>query len=244
MPSQSQDGFGQPRSIAAREDDYRKRRLNRIISPERNDAFALGDQTPANNVRTYADVMRDQALQRERDNTLKNIADKRKAEEEEKEALADRDRPTKASIGAPPPPRPAALAPEPVGKKRNRWDQSGGDDAKKPRTDWEAAEATPAVSRWDATPGRTDATPAVSGSRWDATPTPGRLGGETPGPRKNRWDETPTPGPVSAPGVTMSSKSLQDILLVSADLKPGSCLWSFANVQRMPMSKLALHPDG
>lgn len=68
-------------------------------------------------------------------------------------------------------------------------------------SDWDAVEATPSVSRWDATPGpATDATPGRwdqtpgAGSRWDATP--GRADGATPG-RRNRWDETPTPGRVS-----------------------------------------------
>ncbi len=67
-------------------------------------------------------------------------------------------------------------------------------------SDWDAVEATPSVSRWDATPGpateatpgRWDATPGA-GSRWDATP--GRSDGATPS-RRNRWDETPTPGRV------------------------------------------------
>ena len=69
-------------------------------------------------------------------------------------------------------------------------------------SDWDAVEATPSVSQWDATPGRPadatpgrwDATPTPAGSRWDATP--GRADGATPA-RKNRWDETPTPGRVS-----------------------------------------------
>jgi len=68
-------------------------------------------------------------------------------------------------------------------------------------SDWDAVEATPSVSQWDATPGRPadatpgrwDATPTPAGSRWDATP--GRGDGATPA-RKNRWDETPTPGRV------------------------------------------------
>jgi len=54
-----------------REDDYRKRRLNRQLSPSRNDAFAMGDRTPANDVRTYGEVLRDAQLQRETDNTLR-----------------------------------------------------------------------------------------------------------------------------------------------------------------------------
>lgn len=80
---------------------------------------------------------------------------------------------------------------------------------KKARTsEWDTTEATPAVNRWDATPGRADefgATPGRGGatpgltpghSRWDATPTPGRAGTEAT-PRRNRWDDaTPTPGRV------------------------------------------------
>lgn len=72
-------------------------------------------------------------------------------------------------------------------------------------SDWDAVEATPSVSRWDATPGRAaDATPGGAtpggatpgatpgaGGRWDATPGRGDSG-STPA-RRNRWDETPTP---------------------------------------------------
>ncbi|KAK9834053.1 hypothetical protein WJX81_006031 [Elliptochloris bilobata] len=219
----SGEGFQRPGGkIIDREDDYRRRRLNRIISPTRNDAFAMGDKTPDASVRTFADVMREQQLARERDNTLKNIADKRR--EEEEEAAMDRDKPTKASgLAAPAPPAPVApvvqpAAEAPSSKRRNRWDQSGGGDAKKARTSWEEPEATPALGRWEATPGRLDETGATPGradatpggaSRWDATPTPGRLGSEAT-PRRNRWDDaTPTPGradgaatPGWAPGET------------------------------------------
>ncbi len=41
-----------------------------MISPARNDAFAMGDQTPDARVSTYADRMREAQLARERDNTL------------------------------------------------------------------------------------------------------------------------------------------------------------------------------
>ncbi len=79
---------------------------------------------------------------------------------------------------------------------------------KRSKSEWDTAGETPAVSRWDATPGRAeegatpgrwDQTPGGAGgsSRWDATPTPGRDAME-PTPRKNRWDETPTPGRVSS----------------------------------------------
>ncbi|KAF2320483.1 hypothetical protein GH714_027651 [Hevea brasiliensis] len=39
-------GFKKPSKIIDREDDYRRRRLNRVISPDRHDAFAAGEKTP------------------------------------------------------------------------------------------------------------------------------------------------------------------------------------------------------
>lgn len=90
----------------------------------------MGDKTPDSSVRTYADVMRDQQLAKERDNTMQNIADKLRKEEEERELDA---RPTKASgvqLPPPPPAQPAAAAKSAAGeKRRNRWDQSNGVDA-------------------------------------------------------------------------------------------------------------------
>jgi hypothetical protein len=65
--------LNQGRRIADREDEYRKRRLARMISPARNDAFAMGDQTPDARVSTYADRMREAQLARERDNTLQVV---------------------------------------------------------------------------------------------------------------------------------------------------------------------------
>ena len=181
--SWEQLGFQAPRPIADREDDYRKRRLNRVISPERNDAFAMGDKTPDARVRTYADVMKEETLKRDKEETLRLIA-KKKQEEAEKKAAEESTAPTKAQLAA------AATDLDAAGaKRRNRWDQSGGGDAKKPKTsesDWDAPDgaAGAGASRWDA------ATPARAGV--DATP--------TPGPRRNRWDETPTPGRLAADG--------------------------------------------
>ncbi|MEW5308440.1 MAG: hypothetical protein WDW38_000402 [Sanguina aurantia] len=201
-------GMQQPKTIYEREDDYRRKRLNRIISPDRNDAFAMGDKTPDARVRTYADIMKEQQLQREMDNTMKNIADKKKAEAEAAKAgvlpaAGAADGKTAAAAGQ---------------KRRNRWDQSG--DTKggaKPASDWDMADATPVTgSRWDATPGGgvsetpghrnrwDDATPAKDGS---ATPA---WGGETPAagaegkPARSRWDMTPAVGatPMAGGGVT------------------------------------------
>jgi splicing factor 3B subunit 1 len=52
----------QSRRIADREDEYRARRRNRIISPERHDPFA-GGETPDIRGTTYADIMRQQQLE-------------------------------------------------------------------------------------------------------------------------------------------------------------------------------------
>lgn len=114
------DGFKRPNKIIDREDDYRRRRLERMISPARNDAFAMGDKTPGAEVRTYGDILKATQLARERENTLKNIADKKKREEEEV-AL---DRPTKASTGSAEVAAPADVRTSE--KRRNRWDHSGG----------------------------------------------------------------------------------------------------------------------
>lgn len=110
-------GFQKPSTIYEREDDYRRRRLNRIISPDRNDAFAMGDKTPDARVRSYADVMREQQLQREMDNTMRNITEKKR---KEAELLAAQT--AQASV--------AEAAPQlaPTEKKRRRWDsQEGGE---------------------------------------------------------------------------------------------------------------------
>ncbi|KAK2997810.1 hypothetical protein RJ639_024937 [Escallonia herrerae] len=180
-------GFPKSQKIIDREDLYRRRRLDRVISPERHDAFANGDKTPDVSVRTYVDVMREEAYKREKEETLRAIAQKKK--EEESQA--------------------SEKAVQPTQKRRNRWDQSQEETgAKKPKTasDWDLPDSTPGIGRWDATPtpGRVgDATPSLSRrNRWDETPTPGRLadsdatpaaGGVTPGatPAGMTWDATP-----------------------------------------------------
>lgn len=159
-------GFKKPSRIIDREDDYRRRRLDRIISPDRNDPFASGEKTPDPSVRTYADVMREEALKRQKEELLKEIAKKK---EEEKNSKST-----------------AAVAPEPAPqKRRNRWDQSQDDSGS-------VAKKAKSNSDWDVP----DSTPGIGSGRWDATPTPGRVAADaTPGvARRNRWDETPTPG--------------------------------------------------
>lgn len=188
-------GFNKPKTVYDREDDYRRRRLNRVISPERNDPFASGEKTPDPSVRTYAEIMREEALKRQKEDVLKEIAKKK---EEEKNNI---------KVGK-------VEEPAPQQKRRNRWDQSKENDeavaVKKAKTggdsDWDVPDSTPGIGsgRWDATPtpGRVDMTPGVARrNRWDETPTPGRVadaeatpvGGVTPGatPAGMTWDATP-----------------------------------------------------
>ncbi|XP_039118085.1 splicing factor 3B subunit 1 [Dioscorea cayenensis subsp. rotundata] len=194
--SEEDSGFRKPQRIIDREDEYRRKRLQQMISPDRNDPFASGEATPDPSVRTYADVMREQALKRQKDEILREIA--KKKEEEKNKVAAE-----------------VAAAPQ---KRRNRWDQSQEPEpeAKKPKSssDWDAPDSTPGIGRWDATPtpGRVaaDATPSVARrNRWDETPTPGRLadadatpaGGVTPGatPAGMAWDATPKLGAIATP---------------------------------------------
>ncbi|XP_059296065.1 uncharacterized protein LOC132049328 [Lycium ferocissimum] len=180
-------GFNKTNKIIDREDDYRRRRLNRVISPERQDPFL--DKTPGPEVRTYADAMREEALKRQKEELMKEIA-KKKKEEQEKAAEKKEE------------------VEKPAQKRRNRWDQSqdndGGAKKAKAGSDWDLPDSTPGIGRWDATPtpGRVgDATPSVKKNRWDETPTPGRVadsdatpaGGATPGatPAGMSWDATP-----------------------------------------------------
>lgn len=205
--------FGASRRIVDRESDYQRRRLQRTLSPSRNDAFLSGDQAPDANIRTYAEVMKEAALARERENTLQNIARKKREENEngsgEATAAEARHDSTKTVV---PPERPPARS-----QKRSRWDQEAAVSlstqsvsiTSSAGSEWETAEVPTlaggnekTASRWDATPvhgasattvgksrwDQTDATPSATvgrkASRWDATP-------EAPGTKKSRWDATP-----------------------------------------------------
>lgn len=83
---ESEDPF-QERSqrIADREDEYHARRT-RILSPDRSDAFALGDKTPDVNHRSYKDVMTESSIAREREELQKKLADQEKERKEAEQA--------------------------------------------------------------------------------------------------------------------------------------------------------------
>lgn len=91
-----------PRKIIDRETDYHKRKYARQLSPERQDAYEMGDRTPDANVRSYADTMKQQALEMERENTLRNIAKKKESEKAEKSSRRSERR---------------------TSEKRDRWDR-------------------------------------------------------------------------------------------------------------------------
>jgi splicing factor 3B subunit 1 len=175
--------------IADREDEYKQRRMNRIISPDRGDVFS--GATPA---RSYKDIMAQQNLKREEAAVLRAI-DKKK--EEAAEA---------AKAGVVEPDTSDKAAAEKAAAKRRRWDDAGA----------AAIAATPAVAsgkEWtgDATPGRFAATPG----RFDATP--GRFDA-TPGinylnhfvdMRQRTWDSHSF-----TPSLLLMAKSLLLLLVV------------------------------
>ncbi|KAL5007606.1 hypothetical protein ScPMuIL_016412 [Solemya velum] len=194
----------QPRP-AEREDDYRARRRNLIISPARYDPFADGGKTPDPGDRTYLQVMVGAQLAKDERNLRGQMVEKAKAGD-----LRVVNGTTHSGESS---------AQKQSEKKKRRWDISAEDTpSKKSKSTWDAAESgTPSSTRWDETPGRSKggetpgATPTASTRQWDTTPghatpgaaTPGRESTPghqtTPSARKNRWDETPktereTPG--------------------------------------------------
>ncbi|KAJ3103763.1 Splicing factor 3B subunit 1 [Phlyctochytrium planicorne] len=196
----------QSRRIIDREDDYRKQRLQRQLSPERVDAFSAGGpgvEKEGGSARSYREVMKEAELDREYDKTMKKVKEKqeelRREAQDAREALASRPAivPTKE--------RPVlddAIDSEPAKPKKRRWDQ-GADETKTKKSEWEddddeaskkaaaaAAAATPTQkkrNRWDETPVAPG--PLGSVSQWDATPKGGVA--QTPTAKKSRWDETP-----------------------------------------------------
>lgn len=188
---------GGRRTVMDNASEYQKRGLMKMsMTPARADPYAMGDQTPDAGVSTYADTLRRAQLNRETDNTMRNIELKRREAADAAEAAGN----ARAVPAADEPPQKAART-----KRRNRWGEQPADAATPAPViaDGDAtpayglADATPAHNRWDATPGpAADETPAYTGAatpaanRWDATPTPGRaLPSATP--RRNRWDATP-----------------------------------------------------
>ncbi|ORZ40130.1 armadillo-type protein [Catenaria anguillulae PL171] len=193
---------GQSRKIIDRENDYKARRLNRTLSPDRKDAFAAAANGNAGSsadgaAMSYADVMRQAELEKEEHRVRAEIARRQREAAENGTATASSS--SSSSSSAPS----SSVAETP--RRRSRWDQ------------------TPVVSEWDKDDSAShSSTSATAGSRWDETPradalptngaaaasstvprkrdvsAPGVIGvAETPR-KRSRWDETP----VAAPGAS------------------------------------------
>ncbi|KAK8934919.1 hypothetical protein KSP39_PZI014446 [Platanthera zijinensis] len=136
-------GFKKPSRIMDREDECR-RRLDRIISPTGNNPFTSVETTPDASVRTYADVMREQALQCQKEELLKAVAKKHEEEKSNKTAVAAAEAPLATADASQ--------------KRRNMCDESQYSDSTsatkktKSSSDWDAPDSTPGIGRWDATP--------------------------------------------------------------------------------------------
>ncbi|GAB9468557.1 Splicing factor 3b subunit 1 [Globisporangium polare] len=205
--------------IVDRENDYRKRRFERMLSPERGDVF--DGKTPQ---RSYKEIMQSQRLDAERAEVIRKIQQKKEEEAELKEKQEELRQKVQEQQAA------GDADSAKKKRKRMRWDATGEDatttassvdgktDAEE--SEWDTASeasasdastaATPSrSSRWDATPAagakknRWDATPVhgatgslSTGSKWDATPVSFEAGGVTPAPggKRSRWDETPVAG--------------------------------------------------
>ncbi|KAE9017200.1 Splicing factor 3B subunit 1 [Phytophthora rubi] len=154
--------------ITDRENAYRKRRFERVLSPERGDAFSA--QTPA---RSYKEIMQTQQLEQERAEVVRKIQQKR---EEQQQMDTQEHKQQQEQADATPKRK----------RKRMRWDQEAPPAEKtdgESQSEWDAASDSSAASSVAATPTRTS-------SRWDATPVADSAEGATPS-RKKRWDETP-----------------------------------------------------
>nr|KAJ3419309.1 Splicing factor 3B subunit 1 [Polyrhizophydium stewartii] len=198
------DGMGampQSRRIADREGEYRARRLNRQLSPERGSG---GHDSEA---RSYSQVMRDVDLDRERERTLRRIQEKQKEE-------LERQQQQQQQPGGSATAQPASDAQPPAATpRRRRWDQVGPSvvatpesmqsaQPAQPKSEWEVDDQ-PTQQRGADAWGETPVSAATSGeerkrTRWDETPaanayaaTP--VGGSGVGatPKRSRWDQTP-----------------------------------------------------
>ncbi|ORY95000.1 splicing factor 3B subunit 1 [Syncephalastrum racemosum] len=175
------------RHIAGREDSYRQQRFNRMLSPERADAFAKEENKES---RSYSEVIREVELEKEHRRVMSAIANKQREEKENKSAPSVEETP----------------------RKKRRWDVAtpGGDNLDAtPRT------STEKRSRWDATPVSTsrewDATPRASTtgtkrSRWDATPVNADVSAT---PVAGNVMMTPTPSQLQVPSTPEAANAMR-----------------------------------
>ncbi|KAI8084704.1 splicing factor 3B subunit 1 [Halteromyces radiatus] len=171
------------RRIADRESEYQQRRFNRILSPERKDAFAKQDtnQSEDNESRSYAEVMREAELEREQQRVLNVLAQRKKDGQEIVQGSTTT----------------STTPPHTTQSTTSSWDDTSVTTEPKKKRRWDMAtpvqnnnvEATPVAgkrSRWDATPVRVDPGATPLRSEWDDTPRSTT--------KRSRWDATPVAG--------------------------------------------------
>lgn len=165
--------------IADRETDYQKRRLDRVLTPTRADAFASNRQAgAAEEGESYREVMQRRELEREEERIRRAIAEK----EANGEVVHHEPTLVKDGSGSPSDKENKESGSTEVvtaGRKRKqRWDVAS-------TTTDEAASADSKVKR-----SRWDQTPAVGGAVVDDTPR-----------RRSRWDQAPAATPMGQSGL-------------------------------------------
>ncbi|KAI9745187.1 MAG: U2 snRNP component prp10 [Claussenomyces sp. TS43310] len=167
--------------IADRETDYQKRRLDRVLTPTRADAFASNRQAgAAEEGESYREVMQRRELEREEERVKRAIA--------EKEANGDVVHHT------------AGLTKEDSGSASDKENKDAGP------TEIVAA-GRKRKQRWDVSSEKTsDSTGQVADtkikrSRWDQTPGPDPVTIDDTPRRRSRWDQAPAATPIGQQGL-------------------------------------------
>ena len=190
---EEEDPFAKHRKerVGDREDEYHRRGRERMFSPERSDPFAEDSGEPNSGTRSYAEVMQETSLDKERQELLRKVKEKQRQEKEDSSTTVSAE---------------SSKPAEPI-KKRRRWDMPTPVEKPVAKGNWEKEEAAAsnvAGSSWDETPSRKrnrwDAAPAApANSSWDEVDKPVSK-------KRSRWDATPTvvagETPVGAFGAT------------------------------------------
>lgn len=164
--------------IADRETDYQKRRLDRVLTPTRADAFAANRHAgAAEEGESYREVMQRRELEREEERVQRAIKDK----EANGEVVHHEATLVKDGSGSP-------------SDKENK--EAGSTEVvtagRKRKQRWDVASTTTDM----AAPTDTKA----KRSRWDQTPAIGDAGVAAT-PRRSRWDQAPAATPMGASGL-------------------------------------------
>jgi len=166
--------------IADRETDYQKRRLTRVLTPTRADAFAANRQAGASEEgESYREIMARRELEREEERVRRAIEEKAaNGEVVHHDATL-----TKDDSGTPPSDKEnkdagSTEAATSGRKRKKRWDVSTDDSSTTATTETKVKR-----SRWDETP-------AIGGAAIDETPR-----------RRSRWDQAPAATPIGNQGL-------------------------------------------